>query len=184
MIYALLIAFTVVFAYMAIRADQLMATAIWLAVVSVMLSVIFYIMGAQLIAVIELSIGAGLVTVLFVFAISIIVEEDIDYKSLVPKSLAAAATIIMFMLLGAFLLPAHTAKPAHSEISISMVLWELRSLDVLLQIVIIFAGVLGLLGLLAEVKAPLEYSVAEDAAAQRDRGLDDLYEQSIKKEAL
>jgi len=71
MIYALLIAFTVLFAFLAIRAKRLIASALWLAVVSALLAVIFYSMGAQLVAVIELSIGAGLVTVLFVFAISI-----------------------------------------------------------------------------------------------------------------
>jgi len=184
MIYALLIAFTVLFAFLAIRAKRLIASALWLAVVSALLAVIFYSMGAQLVAVIELSIGAGLVTVLFVFAISIAGEEDIDLQSLVPKSLAAGVTIIMFLLLGGFLLPAQTALPPQSEASISTVLWEQRSLDVLLQIVIVFAGVLGLLGLLAEVKAPLDYPVAEEAAAQRDRELDDLYQQSIEKEAL
>ena len=183
MTYALLIAFTVLFAFLAIRAKRLIASALWLAVVSALLAVIFYSMGAQLVAVIELSIGAGLVTVLFVFAISIAGEEDIDLRSLVPKSLAAGATIIMFLLLGGLLLPAQTAQPPHSEASISTVLWEKRSLVVLLQIVIIFAGVLGLLGLLAEVKAPLDYPVAEEAVAQRDRDLDDLYQQSIEKEA-
>jgi hypothetical protein len=50
-------------------------------------------------------------------------------------------------------------------------LWQQRGLDVLAQIVLIFAGVLGLLGLLAEARAPLDRSVAEAVMAQRDRDL-------------
>ncbi|MCJ7535487.1 MAG: NADH-quinone oxidoreductase subunit J [Anaerolineales bacterium] len=183
MIYMLLIAFTVLFAVLAIRAKRLLSSALWLAVVSGLLAVIFYFMGAQLVAVIELSIGAGLVTVLFVFAISIAGEDDIEVLSVVPRPLAAGATILLFLLLGWFLLPTQTAQPPHSEPSISTVMWEQRSLDVLLQIAIIFAGVLGLLGLLAEGKAPLGYHAAEQAAASRDRELDALYQQSIPKEA-
>jgi hypothetical protein len=40
--------------------------------------------------------------------------------------------------------------------------------------VLIFAGVLGLLGLLAEAKAPLAYPVAEEVAARRERELEEL----------
>jgi Tfp pilus assembly protein PilV len=42
---------------------------------------------------------------------------------------------------------------------------------VLAQVVLIFAGVLGLLGLLAEAKAPLEKSMAEAIIAQRNQDL-------------
>ena len=184
MIYALLIAFTVLFAFLAIQAKRLISSALWLAVASGLLAVIFYFMGAQLIAVFELSIGAGLVTVLFVFAISIAGEEKGHLRSLVPTSLACAVTLSMFLLLGWFLLPASSAQPSTLEPSISVVIWEQRSLDVLLQIAIIFSGVLGLLGLLAEIKAPLDYPVAEQAAVERESGLDALYQQSIEKEAL
>lgn len=184
MIYILLTAFTVLFAFLAIQAKRLLSSALWLAVASGLLAVLFYVMGAQLVAVLELSIGAGLVTVLFVFAIGIAGEEGINLHSLVPKSLAGGITIIMFFLLGWILLPVKAAQPSQLEPSISVVLWEQRSLDVLLQIVIIFSGVLGLLGLLAEVKAPLQYPIAEQAAAQRDRELDALYQQSIERKAL
>ena len=51
------------------------------------------------------------------------------------------------------------------------VLWHQRGLDVLVQVVLIFSGVLGLLGLLAEVKPPLAGSAAEEISAERDREL-------------
>jgi len=183
MTFALLVAFTVIFAFLAIQAKRLLSSALWLAVASALLAVIFYLMGAQLVAIFELSIGAGLVTVLFVFAIGIAGEEDTNLRSLVPKTLAGGVTIIMFLLLSWFLLPAQSAQPSLPEQSVSTVIWEQRSLDVLLQIAIIFSGVLGLLGLLAEIKAPLEYPLAEQAAAERDRELDELYYQSIEKGA-
>jgi len=50
------------------------------------------------------------------------------------------------------------------------------------QVVLIFAGVLGLLGLLGEVKAPLQYPVAEEVAAQRERELQTLQQQSLELE--
>jgi len=53
----------------------LIASALWLAGVSALVSIMCYLLGAYAVAVIELSVGAGLVTVLFVFAISIAGEE-------------------------------------------------------------------------------------------------------------
>ena len=57
-----------------------------------------------------------------------------------------------------------------------------RKRDVLVQLVLIFAGVLGMLGLLAEEKAPLEQSVADQVKAQRDRELLALQRQALKQE--
>jgi hypothetical protein len=51
------------------------------------------------------------------------------------------------------------------------VFWNQRGPDVLVQVVLIFSGVLGLLGLLAETRPPLEGSAAEEVLAERDREL-------------
>jgi len=51
----------------AIRAKRLLAAALWLAGVSAAVATLMYSLGAYEVAVIELSVGAGLVTVLFVF---------------------------------------------------------------------------------------------------------------------
>jgi hypothetical protein len=50
-------------------------------------------------------------------------------------------------------------------------LWQQRGLDVLVQIVLVFAGVMGLLGLLAEVEAPLGRSAAKEVVARREQDL-------------
>ncbi len=181
MLDALLICAMLLFAAQAIRARRLIASALWLAGVSALLSIIFYSLGAPWVAVIELSVGAGLVTILFVFAISIAGEADLNARSLLPWFLAGGLVIAMLALLGWLILPAGPPAPSAGTSSLPTVLWQERGLDVLVQMVLIFSGVLGLLGLLAEVKAPLEKSVAEEVAAQRDRELLAL-QQSLPKE--
>jgi len=167
------------FAIQAIRAKRLLASALWLAGVSALLSILFYLLGAYQIAVIELSIGAGLVTVLFVFAISIAGEDAIGARPLIPLPLALGLVLLSILLLAWFVLPAPLEEHVADEASLSTALWEARSLDVLLQITLIFAGVLGLLGLMAEAKAPLEYPAADETSAQRDRELEALQRQSL-----
>ena len=81
MLYALLVAGAVVCAFQALRASHLLPSAIWLAGVSALTAITLYTMGAHEIAVIELSVGAGLVTVLFVFAISIAGDDAMDARS-------------------------------------------------------------------------------------------------------
>ena len=168
--------------FLAIRARRLIESALWLAGTSAIVSIIFYLMGAQQVAVIELSVGAGLVTILFVFAISVAAEETGRQQPVVPKALAWALVIGAAALLGWLSLPLGPAAQPAAEGGFSTMLWQRRGLDVLVQVVLIFAGVLGLLGLLAEAKAPLEKSVAEEIAVARDRELLDMEQRSLERE--
>jgi uncharacterized MnhB-related membrane protein len=140
-------------AIMAIRASRLLAAALWLAALSALLAVVFYLMGAVRIAVIELSVGAGLVTVLFVFAIGIAGEKTRGQGRLVPGLLSWGLSLAALLLLGWLALPLTTAPPASSEPTLASLLWEGRALDAWVQVVLIFAGVLGVLGLLTESAA-------------------------------
>ena len=182
----ILITVALILAIQAIRATRLISSALWLAGVSALLSISFYLYGATQLAVFELSVGAGLVTVLFVFAINISGEEAMQARSIIPKPLALGLVILSLLLLGGLVLMQQAAStplsPAEPEPLLAFSLWQQRALDVLVQIVLIFSGVLGLLGLLAEAKAPLEKSVAEQVAAERERGLQALSVQSAKKE--
>ena len=181
---AFLIVFAVVFAALAIRAKRLLTSALWLAGVSALLSVVFYLYGARQVAVIELSVGAGLVTVLFVFAISIAGEDAIGARSIVPKWLAWGLVILLVLLLGWFTLlpPANPVNQSGSDLALATMLWQERGLDVLVQVVLIFSGVLGLLGLLAEAKPPLEGPAAAEVAAVRDRDMRALEERTLGKQ--
>ena len=171
MLYTCLIALMFVFAIQAIREQRLIVSALWLAATSAVLSVVLYSMSAYRVAVIELSVGAGLVTVLFVFAINISGEESITARSLLPRPVSLGLVVMSVLLLAWLVLRLDHTETQATEPEFAAVLWEDRGLDVLVQIVLIFAGTLGLLGLLAEAKAPLEYPVAEEVAAERDRDL-------------
>ena len=153
MLEILIVAGILVCAIQAIRAPRLLVSAIWLAGTSALVALLMYLLGAPDVAVIELSVGAGLVTVLFVFAINIAGEEGLSLPSLLPKPLSLALVIISVLLIGWFSIPAlNVALPAPQLGSLTTTMWDERTLDILLQVILIFAGVLGVLGLLAEPK--------------------------------
>ena len=130
------------------RATRLLFSAIWLAGSSVCLSLTLYVLGAHEVAVIELSVGAGLVAVLFVFAIAAAGDDALAAHSLVPRWLAGTVLAAALVLLGWLGLTVVPGPAPSAEPSFAQVLWQQRSLDVLLQVVIVFAGVMGVLGLL------------------------------------
>jgi len=157
--YLLLTVGIIACAVLAIRSTQLLTAALWLAAVSMITALLLYLLGAQEVAVIELSVGAGLVTVLFVFAISIAGEDAMQARPLIPKSLAWTLIILAVLLLGFLVLPFPENQPAVSEASFAITFWQERTFDVLAQIALIFAGVLGVLGLFFEQKLPLPHLI-------------------------
>src|SRR5512135_544793 len=98
-------------AFMAFRARQLIVSALWLAGCSAILSLFMYLLGAFVVAVIELSVGAGLVTVLFVFAISISGDETIEIKSIIPRPIALVIALVSIVLLGFMTLSSLVSLP-------------------------------------------------------------------------
>jgi len=185
MIYTTLLALVaIVFAVLAIQARRLLVSALWLAGVSAVISVVFYLLGGRQVAVIELSVGAGLVTVLFAFAISIAGEDLGKIKPAVPTVIPVALALLFFLLLAWFSIPTGALQPPQGEPGLADVIWGQRGMDVLVQVVLIFAGVLGLLGLLAETKGPLAYPVAKEYAAKRDRELEALMKEREEREKL
>jgi uncharacterized MnhB-related membrane protein len=186
MLILLLIVVAVVFAFNAIRAGKLLTSTLWLAGTSAILSVVFYILGALQVAVIELSVGAGLVTVLFVIAINIAGDEPIEARPVPPRSLVVGLVLGFIFLLGWYILPtlSRLVTPAGTESAFGIVLWQQRGLDVLVQSVLIFSGVLGLLGLLAESKPPLEGSVAAEVLSRRENDMQALEEDVARQEEL
>jgi NADH:ubiquinone oxidoreductase subunit 6 (subunit J) len=180
LIYAFPIIAALIAATQAIRTRSLIRSALWLAVVSAALSILFYKLGAQQVAVIELSVGAGLVTVLFVFAISIAGAETFDEKPLLPKALTWALVLLITGLFLWYVLPVEAIDQVASDPDVASVFWNQRGLDVIVQVVLIFSGVLGLLGVLAEVKAPLSQPMVEEFVAERERDLLVLERQSAE----
>jgi uncharacterized MnhB-related membrane protein len=157
MVYVLVAVGILACAILAIGSKRLLISAIWLAVTSALVALMFYMLGAVQVAVIELSVGAGLVTVLFVFAINISGEEAMDLQPVMPKPLAwglvviAVGLTIYLTIRGGGLALAIVATQESPTI-----LWTSRYLDILLQIALIFVGVLGVLGLLSEGKPEIQ----------------------------
>jgi len=151
--YGFLLVGIVVCAVGAVGSRRLLVSALWLAGCSAMVAIFMYLIGAQEVAVIELSVGAGLVTVLFVFAINIAGEEIKTIHSILPRPLAWGLILVCLGLLAFLIVPREALQPAAVlGSSFSQAVWQDRQLDVLLQVVIMFGGILGVLGLLVADK--------------------------------
>jgi len=150
MVWYILIALGGLFcAVQAIRAERLLTSALWLAGTSALVSVAIYLLGSPQVAAVELSVGAGLVTVLFVFAINLTGKQAVDERSIIPKPLAWILIGVSVGALVFLLLPGIVTKsPEYLEPGLAGILWGTRRLDLWLQIVMLFSGVLGVLGLL------------------------------------
>ncbi len=137
-------------AYRAMISKHLLPSTLYLAGVSALATVTLYLLGAYEVAVIELSVGAGLVTVLLVYALSVIGEDVLDPTSIIPKPfafllVAAIGGLVVWM---AYPLTGH--QNMNGEVLLANVLWKQRALDVWVQVALIFSGVMGVLGLLSE----------------------------------
>ena len=150
-------------AILAVRSKRLLVSAIWLALTSALTALMIYLLDAPQIAVIELSVGAGLVTVLFVFAINIAGEEPIEIKALVPKPLSWGLLLVAVGL-AVFLMAPRLGLLSVNTVDASKgaILWDSRYLDILLQIAIFFSGVLGVLGLLSSGKPEIAQEAEEE----------------------
>jgi uncharacterized MnhB-related membrane protein len=151
--YGLFLLGAIVCAYRAIVAKRILSATIYLACISALVSAVLYLMGAAQVAVMELSVGAGLVTVLLVYAVSVVGDDALDPTSVIPKPLAFVMVGLITILMGFMAFPAVQENVDTSALALSVALWQNRVLDVWIQIVLIFSGVMGVLGLLSE-KAP------------------------------
>ncbi|MCA9895232.1 MAG: hypothetical protein KC615_19745 [Anaerolineae bacterium] len=147
MLTAILIILTVFCALLAVVSTRLLHATLWLAAVSALVGILLYQLGAWEIAVIELSVGAGLVTVLMVFAITMIGDP-------LPTPHVSRRTLLIFVILAMSLIVGMTVNSLPAPVDViaeplGTVLWQVRGLDMAAQIVLIFAGVLGVLGLLS-----------------------------------
>ena len=161
-IQTLVLAGMLICALQAIRAPRLLVSALWLAGCSALLALEIALLGAPEVGVVELSVGAGLVTIIFVFAINIAGEETTVAEALVPRPLAwvlmGLFLLLLLWLTVPRLLPAAAGRDA---LPFVRAVWEERSLDTILQVALIFSGVLGSIGLLADRREPAR---AEESA--------------------
>jgi uncharacterized MnhB-related membrane protein len=132
-------------AVMAVRSKRPLSAAMWLAGVSALAALQLFSMEAYRIAVIELSVGGGLVTVLLVFAITLTGDSAPERSHTVPRGLALTLALVPAVLLGAMVLTRQTAvAPGGVPGAVPVP----RDLDLLLQVLLIFAGGLTVLSLI------------------------------------
>jgi len=149
-IFSILVVGAVICAFRAMTEARILSSTIYLACVSAAVAMMLYLLGAYQVAVIELSVGAGLVTVLLVYAISVVGDDASDPGPVIPRPVAVGLTLLTAVMLGymAYSLPSKGLTGRFPPLV--KALWEQRVLDVWIQMVLIFAGVLGILGLLSE----------------------------------
>lgn len=144
-------------ALLAVRARPLVS-AIWLAALSALTAILLYLFDAPEVAVVELSVGAGLITVLLAFAISM-AEDEAMPASLVPRSFAWLLILVAAALLLWLILPQLPGvKVIAADAPFVIQLWDNRLLDLIVQLVIIISGVIGVLSLLGESRKSPEPS--------------------------
>lgn len=135
---------------------DLLKACIALGVLSAILAVVMFVMGAQMAAVFELSVCAGLITVVFISSISMTKlsskEEAAKERKLRRKRFALLPLILAGILIVALMLlwPRLDAlipniPQPHSMAVEPDVFWNLRRQDLLGQIIMILAGVYGVL---------------------------------------
>ena len=100
---------------LSIRTKQLLIAALWLAVTSAAAAAILYNLGAHDIAVIELSVGTGLVPVLYVFAARLMGKHSTFLPSIVPRQFAYDLVLVCMINLGAMLLATDRAQPTATD---------------------------------------------------------------------
>lgn len=146
----------VAFSILAVLSRDLLRSAISLAVASIFLAVIFFRMNAVYAGVFEVSVVAGLITVLFITTIALTrgdgdVAESKRHILIFPLFFLVLLVIdilVMKRLLGQ--IPAIAGSETGT--TFGQVLWNQRTFDLVGQIGVILAGVLAVLALFRQGK--------------------------------
>jgi NADH-quinone oxidoreductase subunit J len=129
---------------------SLLKAALGLALTSAIIAVVIFKLDSPLAGIFELSVCAGLITAVFVSAISLM--KPLTHKEIIALSRARAKRywplpLIVAVIIAVFSRSAIPASirvwPEGMEQSVQNVLWNVRSLDLFGQIVIVLAGVFG-----------------------------------------
>lgn len=142
------LAFMLAFGVFSIMSNGLITAAITLAVTSAASGVLMYLLGATWAAVFEVSVCSGLVTVIFISAVSLsngdhtkLPEEYQDSRRMKPLPLiliVAGAALMLVAALTGFSLPGEAA--AQAGLSFGETLWETRQVDVWGQMIVLITG--------------------------------------------
>jgi NADH-quinone oxidoreductase subunit J len=130
---------------------DLLYVAVSLATISGVLALVLFLFGANIAGVFELSVCAGLITVLFIATVSLTKDSDQKVETRLPAYFVPLV-ILIFVGIDYFIIQwvAHSLPASvvpQPSGTFQRVFWELRSADMLGQIGLIGAGVFGILAL-------------------------------------
>jgi NADH-quinone oxidoreductase subunit J len=155
MINTVLLIMMVGFAALAVFLKDLVRAALSLAFMSALLAVLLYRLNSPYAAVFELSVVAGLITVLFVSTIALTREEEDKEPSSWPLYVFVLG-LLLFGLIDISIMKSlfGTVPPGDGNVAKSFgdTLWGIRALDMVGQIAVIFGGVFGVLALLRDTE--------------------------------
>jgi len=152
--------FMVLCAIWAVMATDMVKAAIALALASMFLSIAMFLLNSPLAAVFELSVCAGLITVIFISVISMIKPEGHDraedlalqksrrLKKYLPLPLLLVVVGILLWMIRIDM-PTLSIADA-SPLKLSEVMWDERRVDLAGQAIIILVGVFGVVVLFKE----------------------------------
>ena len=159
-VHVLLIALLIAFSILAAINVRIIKAAILLATVSLLTTLVLFLLETPLAAIFELSVCAGLITVIFISVISLTNpltrEERAEEKSKMFKRIVFLPVIVLVCAAAFYMLErgvdfipvsADAASAAAGE-----GMWNMRQMDLVGQIIIILAGVFGVIVLFKDNK--------------------------------
>ena len=144
-------------ALITVMTARLLVAIIGLAATSAIVSIVLFRMNAPLAAVFELSVGAGLIPAIFLSVIGMthrLTPEEVSERRKEKRRLYWALPVIVILVGVAltqvqFAIQPSTAAPVAEDVK--MVLWNLRHMDLLGQILILLGGSFGMVILVKEL---------------------------------
>jgi len=185
----LLIALTITALWSVLKLD-LVKAAIALAVTSIILTVLMFRLASPLAAVFELSVCAGLITVIFMSTISLtkprtaLENEERQYSrdrrfAALPVMVVAAAVVLVFVGI-----PMNFTLPQAAVASdVRNVLWNERQLDLLGQLLVILTGFFGI-SVLFNGKMKIPGRAAEAARVRAGLGSGPIAEDKVSQPSV
>ena len=153
----ILLIILIVTALMVVFSSKLLIGAISLALTSIMITILMFKLNSPIAAVFELSICAGLITVIFITTISFVkpsTEEELieSRKRRLKKYIYLPILVaIAGYLVSVVIRPISLKLPEIiQETNVRNVLWDLRQVDLLGQAIVLLIGVFGIVVLFKE----------------------------------
>ncbi len=150
-------------AVVCVALSDLLKAAIALAITSAILSIIMFLMGAPLAAVFELSVCAGMITVVFISACSmsrIYTRKEHEQRQkarnrrfLLLPALLVALAVVVFLVLSPHITGVSPIPSGGSGSGVQAALWGSRQVDLIGQIILILTGVYGVIVFFKEKEA-------------------------------